>query len=73
MRGIFLVVIFGCLIFMGLLVNSMEKRLSSIDAHLARLVQVQEASLRELRKGVRAEVDWSLPVDLPPVVAEKGE
>jgi hypothetical protein len=46
-------------------------QLKSIDAHLARLVVVQEAQLRELRRGVKTSIDWTIPLVLPKKLAEE--
>ncbi|MFA5412909.1 MAG: hypothetical protein WC350_06205 [Candidatus Micrarchaeia archaeon] len=78
MKDIFLAIILGCLVGLGVLVSGMTKRLSDVDTHLAaierstaRLVVVQEAQLRELRRGVKTSIDWTIPAVLPKVAEER--
>lgn len=72
MKDIFLAIILGCLVGLGVLVSGMTKRLSDVDTHLAaierstaRLVIVQEATLAHLRRGeIRVQQNWQIPPDL---------
>ncbi|MFA6294269.1 MAG: hypothetical protein WC637_20930 [Victivallales bacterium] len=69
--GVFLLAIFlaiaGGFIMLGIYADRIDAHLADIEKHEARLVQVQEASLREMRKGIKAKIDWSIPAKLPPV------
>lgn len=41
-------------------------------ALLLRIATAQEATLAVLKRGVRTEINWSLPAELPPCVGEVG-
>jgi len=50
---------------------SINTRLAAISRNAARLVVVQEAQLRELRRGVKTSIDWTIPAVLPKKLAEE--
>ncbi len=40
-------------------------------ALLLRIAKAQEATLAVLRQGVKTEINWSIPMELPPCVGER--